>query len=185
MKPPTAAHPSRSRPRHDAGPQPGKRKTEGTVREVPLPADARALSTLSRIDYADAFLLQIGPGQSRTGEQWARVMLEEAPITTRASLLTGWSALGLKLGSPHSALTVLGWEVRRSTPQFALLAAGSHIGMPAELLFKPHLDTLLFATLIRHDNPVARAIWAPVGPGHRRVVRDLLQRAAALARDRP
>jgi hypothetical protein len=38
----------------------------GTVRQVALPPAARALSTLSHIDYEDAFLVEIGPAQDRT-----------------------------------------------------------------------------------------------------------------------
>jgi hypothetical protein len=40
----------------------------GRVRQVTLPPAARALSTLSRVDYEDAFLLETGPAQDRTGE---------------------------------------------------------------------------------------------------------------------
>jgi len=149
------------------------------VRKVPLPADARALSTLSRIDYEDAFLVETGLAQGQTGEQWARLILEDAPSTTRASLVAGWSALGLRLGSLQSDQCVLGWELRQSTPECALLAAGSRIGMPAELLFRPQPNTLLFATFVQHQNPVARAIWAPVVPRHQQVVRGLLARAGS------
>jgi hypothetical protein len=105
-------------------------RLQTALEQVPLPPDARDLSTLSRIDYEDAFLVETGPAQ--------------------------------------------GWELRHNTPEFALLGAGSRIGMPAELLFKPQRDTLLFATLVQHQNAAARAIWAPVVPMHQRVVRDLL-----------
>jgi hypothetical protein len=73
---------------------------------------------------------------------------------------------------------VLGWEVRRSTPEFALLGAGSRIGMPAELLFKRQPDTLLFATFVRQETPIARAVWARVEPVHRPIVRRILEQAA-------
>jgi hypothetical protein len=39
------------------------------VRRVAMPPAARTLSTLSQIDYEDAFLVDIGPSQDRTGEQ--------------------------------------------------------------------------------------------------------------------
>ena len=46
------------------------------VRQVSLPAGSRALSTLARIDYADAFTTRPGAGRARdrTGEQWARAV---------------------------------------------------------------------------------------------------------------
>ncbi len=70
--------------------------TPGTVRQVAVPPAARALSTLSRIDYEDAFLVDTGSDRERTAEQWARAILEDAPIIVRRALLSGWSALGLR-----------------------------------------------------------------------------------------
>jgi len=143
-----------------------------------MPPAARALSTLSHVDYQDAFLIDTASAQDRTGEQWARATLEDAPIIVRSVLLSGWSTLGLRLGSTRSDRFVLGWEVRRSTPDFVLLAAGSRIGMPAELLFKRQQHTLLFATFVQKENPTARAVWAAVDPVHRPVVRYVLEHAS-------
>ena len=53
--------------------------------------------------------------------------------------------------------------------------------MPAELLFKREQGSLLFATFVQHKNPLARAVWAGVAPGHRRVVQHLLEQASAAA----
>jgi hypothetical protein len=181
MRLPTTVHPYLPWQTDDAQPLPGEPQIEGprgAVRQVALPADARALSMLARIDYEDAFLVVTGSAQAMTGEQWARLMLEGAPIATRASLVSGWSALGLRLGSMRSDRYVLGWELRHSTPEFALLTSGSRIGMPAELLFKTYQDSLLFATLVQHQNAVARAMWAPVVPLHVQVVQGLLERGA-------
>lgn len=150
----------------------------GRARPIRLPPAARALSTLSRIDYEDAFFVRPGPGLDRTGEQWARAVLEGAPQRMRARLLRGWCLLGLRLGSPWSRRRVLGWQIRRSTPDFVLLAAGSRIGMPAELLFKRERDGLLFATFVQQRSPLARAIWARVVPVHQRTVASLLTHAA-------
>jgi hypothetical protein len=97
-----------------------------------VPAAARALGTLPRVDYEDAFLVEIGPTHGRTGEQWAPAILEGAPMGMRRRLRWGWFALGLQLGSTRSDQLVLGWEVRRSTPDFALLGASSRLGLPAE-----------------------------------------------------
>lgn len=82
--------------------------------------------------------------------------------------------LGLKLGSDG----VLGWEVRRSTPDHVLVGADSRIGMPAELLLERRQDALLFCTFVRHANLIARAVWAGVEPVHRPVVRHVLEDAA-------
>jgi hypothetical protein len=147
------------------------------VRQIEVPAAARELSTLDRIDYADAFRVDTGPAPGRTAEQWARSVLEDAPATMRTTLLSGWASLGLKVGRPGSEGTVLGWKVLESTPDHILLGADSRIGMPGELLFKRERDGLLFATFVQYGNPAARAVWAGVEQVHVRIVRGILERA--------
>jgi hypothetical protein len=151
---------------------------EITVREVEAPADALALSTLSRVDYRDGFRLELPDGPRLSGEEWAREMLEGASSDTRRSLRRGWPLLGLKMAPPGAAGAILGWRIRHSDSDHALLGADSRIGMPAELLFRPEPDGLLFATLINHRNPFVRMLWAPIGPPHRRVVPALMRGAA-------
>jgi hypothetical protein len=119
------------------------------VRQVTPPPAARALSTLSHVDYEDAFLVETGPAQDRTSEQWARAILEDAPVRTRKALSGGWSALGLRLGSTQPDRFVLGWDVRRSTPDAALLSASGRLGLSGELLFERRQHTLLFATFVQ------------------------------------
>jgi Protein of unknown function (DUF2867) len=145
----------------------------GRVRQIAVPEAARELSTLDRVDYADAFLLEAGG--ERTPEQWARAILEDAPAPMRSSLLSGWTSIGLKVG--RSEDSILGWQLRRSTPDHVLLGADSRIGMPGELLFKRAERGLLFATFVRQDNPAARALWAGVEPVHVRIVRRILEHA--------
>src|SRR5829696_8709968 len=83
----------------------------GISRQVASPPAARALSMLSDVDY-EGRLVQTGPAQDRTGEEWVRAVLEDAPMRTRNALSMGWFALGLRLGSTRSDRSVLGWEVR-------------------------------------------------------------------------
>src|SRR3954471_24495822 len=92
------------------------------VRQLPVPPALLAHSTLSRIDYADTFLADVGPVGERTAEEWARAVVEDAPRAVRAKLVAGWSALGLKL-DVGGAETVLGWAVRSRTPDALLLGA--------------------------------------------------------------
>jgi hypothetical protein len=149
-----------------------------------MPPTARLLSTLSHIDYEDAFLVQVGAAQDRTGEQWARAILQDAPILTRSALMLGWSSLGLRLSPARSDQYVLGWKVLLSTPGFALLAAGSRLGLLAQLLFTRHGRGLLFCTFVQHENAVARAVWAGVEPIHRQVVPHVLEQASRRERRR-
>jgi hypothetical protein len=141
----------------------------GNVRQVAVPSAARRLSTLPHVDYADAFLIEIGPAaRDRTPEQWARRILDDAPITIRSALRSGWLALGF----------MARWEVRRSTREFVLLAGNSRLGLSAELLFKRQRQALLYATLLQQKNPIARAVWAGFAHVHRPTVRYVLEQGS-------
>ena len=149
----------------------------GGVRQIPVPAAVRSLSTLSRIDYEDAFLIDTASAAEQTAEEWARAVLEDAPLKVRGKLVSGWSALGLKLDCARSRRSVLGWPIRESSPDLVLLGADSRIGMPAQLLFKREPEALLFATFVQQDNRVARAMWAGTEPAHGPIVRQILEGA--------
>ncbi len=146
------------------------------VRQVDPPSYVRALSTLVRVDYCDAFIFDVGSARDESAEDLIREVLEGAPLAVRTQLLSGWSAIGLKLGSASDG--VLGWHVRQSVPDHVLLGAESRIGMPGELLLKKHDGALLFATFVAQRNLLARAVWAVTEPVHVRVVRDILTQAS-------
>ena len=154
----------------------------GPVSQILLPADARALSALSRVDYEDAFI--VDAGVERTAEQWAHAVLHDAPFAVRARLVSGWTGLGLKLGGPWSSCHVLGWKVQQVSPSVMLLGADSSLGFEAELLFRSQPGGLLFATLMRQNNPAARALWDRTTSTHLGVVRSLLEHAARREADR-
>jgi hypothetical protein len=149
------------------------------VTQIPVPPTAKARSTLDRIDYADAWLVDLGSVTERTAEEWARLVLEDAKVSN--SLLTGWSSLGLKLDRSGSAQTILGWTIRESTPDHVLLAAGGRLGLSGELLFERRESRLHFSTFVRLGHPAARGLWAAIEPAHVRIVRGILEDAAAKA----
>jgi len=167
-----------------AGSYPRDRDAEapGRVRQIVLPAGTRELSTLAHIDYEDAFLIDTGLAQDRTAQdrtagQWAREILEAAPASTRQALARGWSMLGLRLGPAQSDQHVLGWQIRRDDPDVLLLGAAGRLGLCGELIFRRSPRSLLYATVVQLDNPVARGLWAAIESRHQQVVRDLLARA--------
>jgi hypothetical protein len=151
---------------------------DNTVRQIDPAQDVRALSTLSRVDYADTFVVADAADRDCTAERWARAVLEEAPVETRAKLLSGWTALGLKRASGDA---ILGWQVRERSRQMVLLGRESRIGMPAELLFAIRQEGLLFATFVHHRTPATRVTWAAMQAVHVRTVRALLERACRSA----
>jgi hypothetical protein len=146
-----------------------------SVGAISLPADARALSTLSRIDYEDAFRLDAGV--TRSAEEWVRAMLNDAPLSVRSRLVAGWLALGLNLRGPWSSRRVLGWKVQHSDPNFVLLAADSWLGLRGQLLFRSEPRGLLFATFIQQNNPLVRSLWVKITQRHQHVVQSLLVHA--------
>jgi Protein of unknown function (DUF2867) len=156
--------------------------TTPSVDQISPPQDARVLSTLTRIDYEDAFA--VTADVQRTPEQWIRAVLQDAPASVRRRLWLGWTALGLKLGPPSSSHRVLGWKVEHSDPAFVLLAADSWLGLRGRLLFRSEPHGLLFATFVQLTNPAARALWAAVTPRHQHVVRSLLTHAVSRPSER-
>jgi hypothetical protein len=150
--------------------------TTPTVSQISLPEDARKLSTLARIDYADAFT--VTADVERTSPQWVDAVLEDTPPSVRRSLWLGWTALGLNLGPPWGAHRVLGWKVRHGDADFVLLEATSWLGLRGQLLFRSEPGGLLFATFLQQTNPAARALWPAITPRHQHVVRSLLTHAA-------
>jgi hypothetical protein len=154
-------------------------RTGTGVQQVTPPAGTSTVSTLGRVDYEDAFVVDVETPHALSAEQWIRRVLEEAPTTLRLQLLSGWSGLGLALKRPGAAGSVLGWQIRAAEPDFVLLGAASRVGMPAELYLRRETDRLLFCTLVRHENPLVRALWARVIPTHVRTVRALLARAGS------
>jgi hypothetical protein len=147
------------------------------VRRCDPAPETRLLSTLGRVDYADEFIVDVGPTAHRLAEQWMRVILEDSPASMRVKLLSGWSAIGLKVQLTDSGRSVLGWDIRDSGPDHVLLGAESRIGMPGELLLCRREHELLFATFVRHDNPFARALWSSIEARHGRTVTVLLEMA--------
>ncbi len=69
------------------------------------------------------------------------------------------------------------WE-REQRARLDLVLVVEEFG-EAELLLRPEAEGLFFDTFIQRRNPLVRALWAPIGPPHRRVVPALMRRAAA------
>jgi hypothetical protein len=53
--------------------------------------------------------------------------------------------------------------------------------MPGELLLRRDEATLMFATFVRQDNSIARAVWTAIEPGHVKTVRSILEQASRRA----
>jgi hypothetical protein len=147
------------------------------VSQIALPPSARALCSLPRIDYSDAFRAETTRAQELTAEEWMRRILRGAPNRFRLTAPIGWFALGLRHGLPWSDKNLLGWPLRRSEPDVVLVGAESRTGMPAELLLKREQGSILFSTLIQLQNPMMERVWRAIEEPHRRIVANLVRRS--------
>lgn len=131
----------------------------GRVRQVAVPPAARTLSMRSHSDYEDAFPTETDPAQDRTGGQWVRASLEDAPITMQRVLRWLLAAVGLQLSPFQSDGFVVGWEVRRGTPgvcaPWCQWSAHRPVGRPAPQAPAAHA---LWVTFVQQDNQMARGV---------------------------
>ena len=155
-------------------------RTTARVEPIEVPAEVRALTEIGPISYEDGFLVEPAPEAWRPAELAARAVLGEAPARLRAALLEGWSQLGLRLGAGVGR-QILGWRLRRSDEEVAILASDSPLGIDAELAFARQQDVFVYATFVRLDGEEAEAAWAEIEPVHPPMVQRLLERAAASA----
>ncbi len=148
------------------------------VRKVAVPPGLAALAGLDRVDYADAFATA-APVQ-RNAEQWARLAVGSAPPILRRFIRGVHRALGLRLEPARAPDQILGWTVRHSGPdEFVLGADGGVLGTP-RIVVCVDAGSVVFATLIRFDARLGRAVWVGIAPVHRAVARYLVGHATGV-----
>jgi hypothetical protein len=139
-----------------------------------VPDSVRALSSLSRIDYADRFSLRTEV--TTTPEQWARAMFGDVPSPAEQLIWRG--VLGFRLSQGPSPTTVGGWRIGgRGTDWIRLETASWSLG--ADMLVQAGGGAVAWTTCLRFDRLLGRAVWAPASAVHRRLVPGVLRAAAA------
>ena len=89
-------------------------------------------------------------------------LLRRSSIITRTALRSGWFALG-----------------RGSAGGCGAVPRTSRSSGWSEKSWSSASSTLLVAAFVQLENPIPRPVWAGVAPGHRHVVRHLLEQPAA------
>ncbi|MEV2240172.1 hypothetical protein [Micromonospora sp. NPDC049891] len=145
-----------------------------TVGAERLPASVRALSSLSRIDYADHFVLPTDA--AATVERWARVMFGDTPDAIELFLWRG--LMGLRLSRTASADTVAGWQIGEQGDDWIRLEADSWF-LAANLVVQASGDRVALGTFLRYDRWLAHLVWPPLSVLHRRLVPGVLRKAAS------
>jgi len=129
-------------------------------------------------DYCGGFAIDLPSRNEGSTEQWARTILEGAPVALRWFIVAGWRfVLGLRLGPRHSTEHILGWRITRRLHDETVLEVRSAF-LTAHLVFDRDGSRLVWSTFVRYDRRIAALIWPPVSLLHRRIVPYTLARAA-------
>lgn len=133
------------------------------TRRYDVPAALEAASGFDH-DYVDLFVANV-PGADRTPpEQWARASMEGA---SRAGRFLAWqTVLALRLDLSPGPERITGWQITERTEDFIRVEAPSwHLS--ARMVFRTQPDEVQFATFIRYDRAISRAIWGALSAVHR------------------
>jgi hypothetical protein len=150
----------------------------GSVGVGNVPRAVCDLSMFARPDYIDFFTVAAPGAAGRSPEEWARAILEPAALSPRKARLL-WRLMGLRLGPPHSAAHVQGWEITGRAGTW-LRAETASWYLTGRVLFLVEEERVSVSLSLRYDSPVAPWVWALVSRYHQRAVPVMLHRAAVL-----
>ena len=137
---------------------------------VEVPETIRSREDLAGADRAITYELAADDARSMSAEQWARANWEDAPTIIRWFLTLGWRfVLGLRLAPGRSPTNVLGWRITDDHPDTLTLQARSAL-ITGHNVVVVQESTLLWTTLVRYEQPIARPIWRLVELVHRIVL---------------
>lgn len=146
------------------------------VRNVPEPV--RALTTLAEPDYIDLFTAEEPTATGASAEEWARAVLERAPVSRRNARRL-WRVLGLRLGPRHSPDHVQGWKIAASGDDWLRIETASWY-LTAQAVCLVEEGRVSLSLSLRYDRRVAALVWALVSGPHQRAVPVMLQQAVRL-----
>jgi hypothetical protein len=143
-----------------------------------VPEAVRSLTTLADPDYADLFTITTAMAADRSAEEWARAVLEQAPVSRRNARAL-WRFMGLHLGPRHSADHVQGWKIAaRGDNWLRVETASWYLTAQAVCLVEERQVSLSLS--LRYDRPVGALVWTLVSGPHQRAVPVMLHQAVRL-----
>jgi Protein of unknown function (DUF2867) len=146
------------------------------VVKVAVPSRAGELAGLERVDYADAFAVDVAVQHSP--EEWIRLEAAASPALFRAVRIAH-RGLGLRLAPAGSSEHPIGWNILRSDSEEAVLGIDGVLGTPRIVGLAPPGEFVV-VTLIRLNGLRGRALWAVCAPLHRAVARYILNKMSTL-----
>lgn len=145
--------------------------------EIKVPSSVMQLRLLERVDYEDAFLVDIAV--DRSPRQWMRAFIQGAPRWFQVPWVAlGVVLLGARFGPLRGSAHVLGWRVLVDRSDVFAVGLESVGGLRARLVAMTPPNRAIIATQIQLDTAYARAVWPAIRRGHRHFAPDLLARAA-------
>lgn len=142
-----------------------------------VPVSIRDLSSLPRIDYADAFT--VSTALKATPENSARALFGDTPDFAERLIWKGF--LGLRLSRGASPDTVAGWRVTERGTDWIRLRAASWF-LTCDLVVQATGGQLWLGTFLHYRNPLGRAVWTTLSALHRRLAPGLLHGATERVR---
>ena len=143
-----------------------------------IPGAIRSLSTLASPDYVDLFTAWTSESTDRSPEQWARAVLEEAPLSRRNARLL-WRLMGLRLGPRLSPDHVQGWRIAAHGDNWIRVETASWY-MTAQAVCLVEEGQVSISLSLHYDHAVAVLVWALVSGPHQRAVPAMLSQAVRL-----
>jgi hypothetical protein len=145
-----------------------------------VPEAVRALTTLADPDYVDLFTVTTTMATHRSAEQWARAVLEQAPLSRRNARVL-WRLMGLRLGPRDSPDHVQGWKIAaRGDNWIRVETASWYVTAQAVCLVEETQVSISLSLRYDRPRPVGALVWARVSGPHQRAVPVMLRQAVRL-----
>jgi hypothetical protein len=143
-----------------------------------VPPAVRGLTTLAAPDYVDLFTVSTATAMDHSAEEWARAVLEQAPLAARNARRL-WRLIGLRLGPPRSPDHVQGWKIAARGDDWLRVETASWY-MTAQAVCLVEHEQVSLSLSLRYDRPPAALVWALVSGPHQRAVPVMLHQAVKI-----
>jgi len=153
-------------------------KVESLVGASAVPEVVRSLSTFAEPNYVDLFTVTTPRAAGASPEEWARAVLEKAPLSQRNARVL-WRLMGLRLGPRNSPDHVQGWKIAARGDNWIRVQTGSWY-LSAEAICLAEDATVSVSLSLRYDRPIAALVWAVVSGPHQRALPVMLHQAVRI-----
>ena len=123
-----------------------------------VPEAVRGLTTLAEPDYVDLFTVTTPMATDRSAEEWARAVLEQAPVA-RDNARRLWRLIGLRLGPPQSPDHVQGWRIAARGDNWLRVETASWY-LTAQAVCLVDEAQVSLSLSLRYDRFPAALVWA-------------------------